>query len=92
MSGAKRLIEEQEAKRSCAVGIAIEAGSAKRCWVHDDVLIEGEPEGAALEYGVQQFNAGELAGIFDDIDDMEEHVRQVVGETAECCYKCDDPD
>ncbi|WP_323909816.1 hypothetical protein [Aeromonas caviae] len=64
MSGAKRLIEDQAAKRSCAIGIAIEAGSAKRCWVHDDVLIEGEPASVAIEYGVKLFKTGDLAGTF----------------------------
>lgn len=92
MSGTKRFIEAQEAKRSCAIGIAIGAGSAKRCQVHDDVLIEGEPADVAVEYGVERFMAGDLAGIFDDLNDMEDHVRQVVHETAECCYHCVDPD
>lgn len=92
MSGAKRLLEEQETKRSCAVHIAIESGAAKRCWVHDDVLIEGEPLGEALEYGAEMFKAGQLSGIFDDIEDMEEHVTQIVGETSERCYICDGGD
>lgn len=92
MSGTKRFFEHQETKRAYAIGIAIEAGSAKRCQVHDDVLIEGEPADVAIEYGVERFKTGELAGIFDDIDDMAEHVRQVVGQTADCCYQCNGPD
>lgn len=92
MSGAKRLLEDQESKRYCATGIAVESGSAKRCKVHEEVLIEGEPVDVALEHGHKLFKAGALSGTFKDMEEMEDYIREVVGETSECCYRCEDPD
>lgn len=92
MSGAKRLLEDQESKRDCATDIAIESGAAKRCWVHEEVLIEGQPVDVALEHGIKLFKAGTLSGTFKDMEEMEDYIREVVGETSECCYRCEDPD
>lgn len=76
-------------KRECALQLAIASGAVESCKLHENVLLDRWQLDAALEYGAEQFNAGELSGVFDDKADMDKYILQVVGEAAESCYVCD---
>ncbi|MNJ52151.1 hypothetical protein D3C77_474720 [compost metagenome] len=76
-------------KRACALELAIASGAVESCRLHENVLLDHWQLDAALEFGSEQFDAGQLSGVFDDKGDMENHIRRIVGEAAESCYECD---
>jgi hypothetical protein len=97
MSGAKRMMEEQEQKRSSAISIAIEAGVLGRCEFHDDVVFEGNEDiTEAYKLGNTKFTHGELDNVFSDRKDMTDVINEVVkdhpGEECPYCAKIRDED
>ena len=90
MSLVKRQMEQNEAKRTAALGIAIEAGVLQSCAIHEDTIIGGSDEvEEAYDLGDDKFADGSLKDVFDSPDEMKEYIKAVVEENADGeCGQC----
>ncbi|WP_369991259.1 hypothetical protein [Pseudomonas xanthosomatis] len=90
MGGIKRLMEENDAKYSEAVSIAVEAGTLTECEVHDGTYFSDSGDiSEAEELARDKFEKGEVYN-FDDVDELVKTVVAVCEELgAEECFSCD---
>ncbi len=90
MGGAKRMMEENEAKRGIALQIALEAGVLEQCEFHDDCIYEGGEEiESAYKLANHKVSHGELEGVFENRREMTDIIKDVVEDhAAEECYAC----
>lgn len=90
MGGAKRLMEEQDAKSAAAIDIALEAGVLKQCEFHEGSIYEGGQDiENAYKLGNHRMSRGELEGVFKSRREMTDAIKEVVDENAaEECYAC----
>lgn len=90
MGGAKRMMEEKEAKRGIVLQIALEAGVLEQCEIHEDCIFEGgENVEAAYKIGNFKISKGEYRDVFENRREMTDLILTVVQEhCAEECYSC----
>lgn len=90
MGGAKRMMEDHEAKKMVAIRIAMAAGVLDTCEFHADCILEGGEEiESAYKLGNSEFTAGKLEGTFDSRLEMTDTIKEVVEEnSADECYIC----
>lgn len=90
MGGAKRMMEDHEAKLQVAMGIAIQAGVLEQCEFHEDCVFEGSGDlEAAYRLGNSQYSAGELEGTFESRHEMTDLIKEVIEDhPAEECPSC----
>lgn len=85
------MLEEQEARRSAAIGIALAAKALRRCEYHDDIILDcgGDIQGA-YKLGNARFSAGKLKGIFESPRQMTDAIKAAVEEHGlEDCPLCE---
>jgi hypothetical protein len=90
MGGAKRMMERHETICGVARGIALEAGTLRRCEYHEDCIFEGanDAEGA-YKLGNYKFSAGSLKGVFESRREMTDCIKEVVEEVwGDECPRC----
>jgi hypothetical protein len=91
---AKRHAEAEEDRFNTATGIAIEAGTLERCEYCECTVFQDSGDlDAAIDLGVEQFEAGEHRGTFKSKKDLIECITKAVesgDHSAECCFDCDE--
>lgn len=88
MIGAKRLLEQMEARRDAAIDIAIAAKVLRVCEYHGDVVmvVDGSDERLAYAIGNSRLNKGEYRDVFTTPKEMAESVKAAIDEHA--LYDC----
>lgn len=90
MGTAKRMLEEQESRRSVAMSIAVDAGFVSACENHEDEFIDQLcfDEGVARrEVRLWAKNAGQ-ALTAAEVEKMVEEVKDAAGESGDECGSC----
>jgi len=90
MGGAKRMMEENEARRDIALQIVLEAGVLEQCEFHDDcIYLGGEEIESAFKLANHKASDGKLEGVFENRRQMTDIIKDVVEDhAAEECYAC----
>lgn len=92
MSGAKRLLEEQEERWRVAIGIALAAKVVRVCEFHTHILIDNSDGDFTPAYrkGNARLSAGELGSIFKSPRDLTDTIKAAVEDQAlDGCPHCD---
>ncbi|MEE1990807.1 hypothetical protein QPL90_04700 [Pseudomonas syringae pv. syringae] len=93
MGGSKRLIEENDAKYSEALHIAVEDGALQECENHNGTYFadSGDVE-SAQEMASEMFKNGEIE-YFDDERELLKAIEAVIQQNSgDECYSCDRSD
>ena len=89
MSGAKRLMEEMEEKRSKARSIARKAGVLTACEDHDEVFRSENDVVEAYKLGNARFEKDSLGNIFESRTEMTDYIKEVADDANIACSTCD---
>lgn len=89
MSGIKRVIEDNEAKRADALQFALDLGVLKRCGFHDSVYEGSGDLDHAYRAAAASFKRGEH-GLFANQREFTDYIQVVVQDhSADVCPGCD---
>lgn len=88
MSGIKRLMEEQEEKRSEARAIALKAGALKVCEFHDEIFVGGKDILGAYKLAAASFKRGFRKDLFQNQQEFTDCIKEEVEDAAEECWVC----
>lgn len=87
MSGAKRMLEEAEAKRGLALHIAVEAGALEVCDIHDEPFEGSSPVEDA--YRLANSRWSDYQESFETRREMTDFIKDVVDDhPADSCPMC----
>ena len=90
MGGAKREMDDRDAKLAVAIDIAVKAGALATCPSHDDVYVAGKQEDkAAYAAGTAMLAKGELGEVFDSRKEMTDFIQEALNDNSGSCYLCD---
>ena len=92
MSGAKRMMEQEDEQRRRAIDIAIRARVIKICEWHDDVVLRGERD-VTDAYKLGNYMRGRdttLQGVFPKSSHLTDAIQAVANEfVLDDCPRCD---
>jgi hypothetical protein len=88
MSGAKRLMEAVEEKRSKATSIALKARVLKSCEHHEEIFEGNQDVQHAYKLGNFQFERDGLGETFDSRKEMTDYIKEVVEDAPDGCSLC----
>jgi hypothetical protein len=89
MSGAKRLLEEQETQRSAGIDIALESKTLQYCEFHGDVFEGSADLTAAYKVGNAKFSRGQLRDTFATRLQMTDAIKAaVLDHPSDECPRC----
>lgn len=89
MGGAKRMMDQNEAQRDVAIGIALECGALRSCEIHETVYEGSRDFEAAYKLGNTKFTADKLEGVFKTRRKMTDVIKEVIEDhPAEECPSC----
>ena len=92
MSGAKQIMDDDDARRDAAEQIAIEAKAVRICEFHPGSFLTNEhaPE-FPYQRGNTRMNAGAFAGVFTSCAQMAQYVKAVIDNAMDVCAFPDCP-